>query len=126
MTNLVPLRVLQREEVRAAVRRLAEVLVDETNAYYQQTPDDLPEDHEYSKKDFRKWLADNPGLSLAELKALDEPIQVAIWEALQGIELPVGDTAASNDQRGDAHDRNEGRNPVDCGPGGCLTFRSLE
>lgn len=97
MTDLLPLRVLQTDEVRAAVRRLAETIVDIRNAQAMPDPPlDSPDPRD--DKAIRKLVKEQPGPSTAELKALDEQIQTVVWEALQTVELPgeAGELGADN------------------------------
>lgn len=97
MTDLLPLRVLQTDEVRAAVRRLAETIVDIRHSQAMPDPPlDSPDPSD--SKAIKKLAKENPGPSVAELKRLDERIQVVVWEALQTVELPgvAGELGADN------------------------------
>lgn len=101
--DVLPLRVLQRDDVKAAVRRMAEAVIDAALAEAATLPADAPDP--LDDKAIRKLAKTIDSLTTLELQSLDREVQRVVWEALQTVELPLdADGKLTAERDGEAQD----------------------
>lgn len=97
--DVLPLRVLQRDDVKEAVRRMAEAVIDAALAEAATLPADLPDPSD--DKAIRKLAKTMDQMTTLELQSLDRRVQEVVWEALQTVELPLDAEGKLTAERGE-------------------------